>query len=99
MRIPELTKRPAEMFSVGLRYQSPDLDEGGRIVAAIVNIIPNEAAGLKKTGNVVIENDTVSQMVYDGEDGHEYYVEFKVTTSGGHVYEDAIFVKVREITE
>lgn len=96
-KIPQLTKRPNEMFAVGLRYSAPDLEENSSIVLAEVSITPTELNGLKKQGNVVIEADRVSQMIYDGIDGKEYYVKFKVTTSIGHVYEDSVFVKVRSI--
>ena len=96
MRIPEVSKQPSEVFSVGLKYVSPDLDEGGRLLSADVSVRPTEIGGLAKVGNVVIEPDTASQMVSGGVDGHEYYVTFKVVTSGGHTYEDEIFIKVRE---
>lgn len=95
--IPEITKRPGEAFSVGLKYISPDLEEGGKISAATVTITPSESQGLQKSGNVVIETDTVSQVISGGVDGHEYYVNFIVITSGGHTYEDSIFVKIREV--
>ena len=95
MIFPEITKKPDEMFSVGLRYVTPDLAEGGEIQSAEVEIIPDQPGGLKKSGTVVIEEDTVSQVIYGGQDGKEYYVKFRVGTSGGHIYEDAIFIKVR----
>lgn len=96
MRIPELTKRPNEAFAIGLKYVSPDLGEGASVVSATCAITPDVTDGLKRSGNVVIEPDTVSQMVYGGKDGQEYYAKFTVVTSGGHTYEDAIFVKVRD---
>ena len=98
MKIPEVSKRPNEMFSVGLQYITPDLEEGASLASAIVTITPDEVGGLKKSGNVVIEPTVVSQLVYGGIVNKEYYVIFKVTTTGGHVYEDSIFVKIRDIT-
>ncbi|MFC1709500.1 hypothetical protein ACFL2J_05570 [Candidatus Omnitrophota bacterium] len=97
MRIPELTKRPNEMFAIGLQYVSPDLGEGEEVVSCLVSISPDEPSGLQKSGSPVIEVDRVSQIVYSGEDGREYYVTFKTATSGGNVYEDFIFIKVRSI--
>lgn len=97
MKVPVLTKRPSEQFAVGLRYESPDLEEGSRVVSCSVTIDPVEAGGLEKEGNPVIEQDIASQMIKGGVDGHEYYVVFDVVTSIGHIYQDAIFVKVRNI--
>jgi hypothetical protein len=97
MRIPQVTKKPNEMFPVGLKYTTPDLDEGESIVGCEVTITPNEQGGLRASGSPVIDTPIASQMIYSGLDGHEYYVNFKVTTSGGHVYQDSIFVKVRSL--
>ena len=95
MRIPHLVKKPEEIFSVGLKYISPDLDEGQYISGGTVTIEPDEAGGLKKEGNIVIEADIVSQLISGGIDGKEYFLDFIVTTSGGHTYKDTIFIKIR----
>jgi hypothetical protein len=97
MRVPELIKRPNEMYAVGLRYTAPDLEEDESIISCTVTISPGEAGGLKKSGLAVIDENVVSQIVYDGVDGNDYYVTFVTTTSAGHVYEDSIFVKVRAL--
>lgn len=94
MSIPTLTKRPDESYPVGFKYISPDLEEGEKLVSATTEIIP--AGSLAVSGLPVIEPDVVSQVIYGGVDGEEYHVKFKTVTSVGHVYEDAIFVKVRE---
>ena len=95
MRMPSLVKKPEEMFSIGLKYISPDLEEGMYLTDATVTITPDEVGGLKKEGNAVIEPDIVSQMIKEGIVGKEYFVDFVVTTSGGHIYKDTIFVKIR----
>jgi hypothetical protein len=95
MRIPEIVKKPDEKFPIGFKYISPDLEEGATIASCTVTISPSEVGGLAVDGNPVVEADKVSQTVQAGKDGSEYYVTFKVTTSGGHIYEDKIFVKVR----
>ena len=97
MRTAVLVKSPEEMFAVGLEYISPDLDEGEELVSCEVTITPDEAAGLKKQGNLVIEPTIASQMIYGGEVDREYYVHFKTTTSVNHIYQDSIFVKVRAL--
>lgn len=98
MRIPRLIKRPDEGFAVGLKYVTPDLEEGEELQSADVAISPVETGGLEKYGNVVIEPDTVSQYIKGGVNGHEYYVLFTVITTGGQKYQDAVYVMVRSIT-
>jgi len=94
---PELTKRPDEMYPVGIKLVSPDLEQGETIQSCTVTITPDEAGGLKTSGSVVIDQDTVEQVIYGGIAGSEYRVYFETITSGGHVYEDMIFVKVRNL--
>ena len=96
-KVPTLQKAPAERFAIGLKYESPDLDEGQRVVSCSVEITPTEAGGLVTEGSPVIETDIVSQMVSGGLHGSEYYVKFLSVTSIGHIYEDSIFVRVRDI--
>ena len=95
MRIPHLVKKPEEIFSVGLKYITPDLEEGQYLTGGSVTISSDEDGGLKKEGNVVIEADIVSQLISGGIVGKEYFVDFIVTTSGGHTYKDTIFIKIR----
>ena len=97
MRTPVVMKQPEEVFAVGLQYVSPDLEEGAYIASCSVKIKPVETSGgLVAEGDVVVEPTMVSQMISGGTSGHNYYVEFMVVTSGGHTYEDEIYVKVRE---
>ncbi len=96
-KVPTLQKAPAEQFAVGLKYESPDLDEGQRIVSCTVTIQPVETGGLEVDGSPVIEHDIVSQMIKGGVHGSDYYVKFLSVTSIGHIYEDSIFVRVRNI--
>lgn len=95
-RIPTLLKRSEEKYAIGLQYITPDLEEGEYISLSECTISPSEVGGLAKVGAVVVENDQVSQFIEAGVMGNDYYVKFKTTTSGGNVYEDSIFVKVRE---
>ena len=96
-KVATLQKSPAEQFAVGIKYVSPDLDEGQRIVSCTVEITPTVVGGLEKDGTPVIETDIVSQMIKGGVDGSDYYVKFLSVTSVGHVYEDSIFVRVRNV--
>ena len=97
MKMPIIIKRTSEQFAIGLKYEAPDIEEGARITSASVSISPSEIGGLEKDGSPVVEADTVSQMIKGGANGHEYYVKFTTVTSIGHIYEDAVFVKVRDI--
>ena len=93
-RIPELTKKPDEQFAIGFQYISPDLEENEYITGCVISISP--ANGLVVDGDPEIKPTKVTQMIKAGTDGNEYYVKFKTTTSAEHIYEDSIFVKVRE---
>jgi hypothetical protein len=97
LRIPEVTKHPNEKFAIGLKYIPPDLDldAAESISSCAVAISPSVAGGLAVVGNVVIDDDTVSQMVKDGVNDVEYYVTFLTTLSTGSIYEDKILVKIR----
>jgi len=97
MIIPEIEKRPNEKFAIGLKYLSPDLGAGATILTCIVTISPEEVGGLTKQGSVDISTDTVSQVVYSGENEKDYNVIFLTTTSEGNIFEDAIYVRVRSI--
>jgi hypothetical protein len=92
-----IKKRPIERFPIGFRFIAPDLEEGESIVAATAEIMPQNAGGLDLVGSPTIDgNDTVSQSIDGGTDGHDYYVRFTVTTSSGNIYQDSIYVMVRE---
>jgi len=93
MKIPIVVKKPNEQFSIGFEYISPDLTEGATLASCTVSISPS--GGLVVDGSPVVEATKVSQVVKGGADGAEYWVTFLTTTSGGHIYEDKIFVKVR----
>ena len=93
----QLTKRPNEKFPIGLIYESPDLDEGASIISCTITISPTVSEGLKVSGSPLIDGNEVSQVVYAGEAGVNYNIVFKVTTSEGNVFEDAVYVKVREV--
>lgn len=95
-RVPEITKSPNETYPVGFKYLTPDIEEGAYIAGCVVTITPDETGGLKTSGNVVLEPEIVSQMITGGNNGEDYKVFFKTTTSGGHIYEDCITVKVRD---
>lgn len=97
MSVATLKKRPVERFPIGFRFSEPELADGETLVSAIVTITPVEVGGLQKLGNPVIDDDTVSQVVYSGLDGKDYYVKFVVTTSVGNIFEGTILVFVREV--
>lgn len=90
-----LTKRPDEKYALGFIYEAPDIEEGQTCQSCEVSVDPEESGGLSAVFNPVIENDRVSVMVDAGLDGHDYKVKFLTTVSSGHIYEDMIFVKVR----
>jgi hypothetical protein len=96
MRILRLKKRPSERFPIGLKYVTPDLKSDEVITSAIVTVEPDIATGLTAVGSPIIDIDTVSQLIDSGEDGIDYLVKFKTTTSAGHTYQDSILVCVRE---
>ena len=96
MIIPELVKSPNEKYAVGLEYIAPDLEDGATITAVVCTLSPDDGT-LKKSGVPVIDSAQVSQVIYDGTDGTNYYVIFKTTTSEGNIFEDSIFIKVRSI--
>ena len=93
MKIPIVDKKPDEQFSIGFEYISPDLEEGATIASCVVSISPS--GGLVVDGSPIVEATKVSQVVKEGTDGIEYWVTFKTTTSGGHIYEDKITVQIR----
>lgn len=98
MALPTIKKRPVEEFSLGLKYVAPDLEPNGTIDSVVTIVEPDEAGGVKRVGAPTIDGDVVSQVVNGGNDGVDYTLKFRVTTSEGHIYEDAIFVQVRDIT-
>lgn len=99
LKTPVIKKRSNERFPIGFKFHTPDLEEGESIISAVALVSPTEVGGLEAVGSPTIESgDTVSQAVEGGIDGHDYYVRFTVTTSLNNVYEDSIFVSVRDIT-
>lgn len=99
MIVEEIFKTSNEKFAIGFTYICPDLEEDQTITNVVVTITPSETDGLEKVGDVVIDGNEVSQVIQSGIDGNDYYVVFKTTTSIAHVYEDALIVKIRNITE
>jgi hypothetical protein len=94
--IPVVEKAVAEQFPIGLIYSAPDLETPEIITVSTVAVSP---VGLT-LGAVTINaaGDTVSAYVSAGTAGVEYVVLFKVTTSGGKIFnnpnKDAITVRV-----
>jgi hypothetical protein len=95
MIIPEITKRPNERYTIGMRYLSPDLSEGASIISSSVSITPSEAGGLSVWGSPTIDGNVVNQGIQAGEDGGNYYVTFTTRTSEDNIFEDSVYVKVR----
>lgn len=96
-RIAVLKKRPDEEYSIGLKFITPDLEDADVIISAVVKVIPDIPGELVAIGAPVIDEDVVSQYIRGGLHGKDYYVNFKVTTTQGYVFEDYIFVNVREL--
>jgi len=98
MKIPEVTKKPYEEFSIGLRYSTPDLDEDETITSVVVSITSDEATPtLVVDGSPTItDGNTVAQQIKVGTANEEYKVIFKIATSAGYKFEDFIYVKVRD---
>lgn len=91
-----LDKHPNEEYAIGLEYKAPDLEEGETLVSGVVTITPSGVANdLITKGSISVSDDTVSQLVEKGREDIRYEVEFKVTTSIGHIYVDKIFVNVK----
>lgn len=91
-----LDKHPDEEYSLGLEYEAPDLEQGETLVNGVVTITPSgEANDLVIKGSISVSDNIVSQLVEKGRDGIRYVVEFKVTTSVGHIYVDKILVNVK----
>lgn len=99
MITPTIKKRSNERFPIGFRFAAPDLEEGESIISVVAQIIPVEIGGLDAVGSPTIEDgDKVAQSVDGGINGHDYHVRFTATTSANNVYEDSIFVMVRDVT-
>lgn len=94
MSIPVVEKAVAETFPIGLTYISPDLATAETITAATVAVTPT---GLTLSA-VTISGAEVSTFISAGTAGVEYVVLFKVTTSGGKIFnnpnKDALLVRV-----
>jgi hypothetical protein len=92
-------KAASETFSIGLIYKAPDLATGETITASTVAVTP---VGLTLSAVTIstttVASDTVSTFISTGTAGVEYEVLFKVTTSGGNIYnnpnKDALRVRV-----
>ena len=80
-------------FPIGLKYYSPDLEDGETISACTVSA----PAGLT-CATVVIDGNMVSTVVSLGVVEKEYRVQFKMTTSSGKIFNhptrDSIMVKI-----
>ena len=98
MSIAIVTKRVVERFSIGLQFIAPDLEPNEEIVDVETSVSPVEVGGLELYGPPTIDVDVVSQIIQGGIDKNDYKVTFLVTTSAGHIYEEAICVHVRETT-
>lgn len=96
-KTPIIKKRPMERFPIGFQFIAPDLEDGESIVSCVAEVSPTEVGGLTLIGSPTILNgDTVSQSIEGGNNGSDYYVRFTVTTSDNNIYEDSIFVTVRD---
>jgi len=96
MIVPQLIKKPNEQYPIGLIYETPDIEGSETCSACEILISPSETGGLEVEGDPVVQSDRVSQEIKGGIDGHDYWVTFKTTTSIGNIYEDKIFIMVRE---
>jgi hypothetical protein len=97
--IPVIEKAVAETFPIGLTYVSPDLAAAETITVATVAVTPSGLTLSAVTiATTTVASDTVSTFASGGTVGVEYVVLFKVTTSGGKVFnnpnKDALTVRV-----
>jgi len=97
MSVATLKKRNSEQFPIGWKFYEPELKAGETIVSCVCAVSPSEIGGLTLVGLPIIDVDTVSQMIADGVNGHDYYVTYRVTTSVGNIFEGTILVFVREV--
>lgn len=94
-----IEKAVSETLAIGLTYVSPDLATGETITVSTVAATP---VGLTLSAVTIstttVASDTVSAFASAGTAGVEYTVLFKVTTSGGNIYnnpnKDALLVRV-----
>ena len=98
MSVATIKKRPSEKFPIGFIFDEPEIVDGESISSALVTITPVEVGGLELVGSPIIEPKQVSQLVQGGEEGHDYYVKYEITTSTGNIFQGTIIVFVREET-
>lgn len=89
-RKPYISKKVGENWPIGLRYHSPDLENGQTIASAVVTVAPS---GLTLGGQSIVDN-RVEKWVSGGSAGVEYTVTFEVTMSDGKVVIDDFIVRV-----
>jgi len=94
MVLPVVEKGVDGKFAIGLELQSPDLEEGEDITAVETTITP---VGLTPVGGATISADKtkVYQIIDGGVAGVDYTVQFKITTSAGHIYEHPVLNAIK----
>ena len=99
MSVAIIKKRPTEQYSIGLKFQPPDLVYDQKIIGVETSVVPVEVGGLELLGSPTIGGltDEVAQVIGSGNDLGEYRVKFKVTTSLGDIFEEEIMIIIREI--
>lgn len=80
-------------FPIGKVYKEPDLDTSETISSVACSITPTgDADDLATVGsaNIATDGKSFSWVVEKGLASTEYEVQFKVTTSGGKIFEHPI---------
>lgn len=92
MKLGIMQKQPGEKRRWGIQYEDA-LDEGDALL--LVSAAVDDA---DLTVSAVIESTTVRFTVSGGVDGVTYKITFTVTTTSAHeIFEDEVYIKVKEI--
>lgn len=93
MNLGSFSKQPSERVAVSIVYTDALDDRDG--VASIESCVVDQPGGVEAVP-VLASTERVRVWISGGVDGARYKVTTTVRTSGGEVFEDEIFCKVRE---
>jgi hypothetical protein len=92
------TKQPNEIIPISIDYVDV-LDTNETIAALSVKVYDPSLSDLTSTMLFAssIDDTLCKASLQSGTSGNEYKVTFKVTTNTGSIYEEEVFMKVREV--
>ena len=97
MKVGTYTKQPGERIGKSIRY-SEALDPGDSIsIVSGCVVEPTGDFGDLSASPVLVSEDRVRIWTEGGIAGVTYKVTVTVQTAGGEIFEDELFVKVKEI--